>query len=302
MGKIVLVTGSTDGIGLETAKVLLDKGSHVLLHGRNPTKLEQTQKELADIYGESHIEAYLADLSRLSDVKKLIMDICEAHGKLDVLINNAGVFTTHHYMSDDGLDVRFAVNAIAPYLLTKELLPLFDGTGRVVNVSSAAQAAVNIEALKGEKRLSDGDAYAQSKLAITMWTQEMAKSVSDNGPMIVSVNPASFLGSKMVQNAYGVSGKDIRIGAYILCRAALSDEFIDAAGKYYDNDTGRFDNPHPDALDQEKIDLVINTIEKIIHDVVIEPHANLTEQENENFAARYFSNDFPNRGDRRNNH
>ncbi|MCL9782425.1 SDR family NAD(P)-dependent oxidoreductase [Vibrio sp. S4M6] len=264
MSKVVLITGATDGIGLETAKMLLDKEIYVLLHGRSESKMEKIKAQLSDIYGAQKFETYLADLSCLTQVKQLILDICEKHGKLDVLINNAGVFTTNHYMTDDGLDIRFAVNTIAPYLLTKELLPLFVKDGRVINVSSAAQASVNIEALLGEQRLSDGDAYAQSKLALTMWTREMAKSLGERAPMIVSVNPASFLGSKMVQTAYGVAGKDLRIGAIILCRAALSDEFIDAAGKYFDNDTGRFDNPHPDALDGEKSALVVKTIEDIL--------------------------------------
>jgi len=129
----------------------------------------------------------------------------------------------------------------------------------------------------------------------------MAKSVGENGPVIVSVNPASFLGSKMVQNAYGISGKDLQIGAYVLCRAALSDEFIDAAGKYYDNDTGRFDNPHPDAMDTEKTKLVIKTIEDIIRMAVYEQHTE-SGQDCDDFIIRSLLSGNPNKGGHHSNH
>ncbi len=104
-------------------------------------------------------------------------------------------------------------------------------------------------------------AYAQSKLAITMWSCHMAMELKENGPAIIAVNPASMLGSKMVKEAYGVAGGDLSIGADILCRAALSDEFAGASGKYFDNDTGRFASPHPDALDAEKNAALVGTIE-----------------------------------------
>ncbi len=247
MNKIILLTGATDGIGLQTAKQLAAEGHHLLLHGRNPQKLQSAVEAVSAINGAGKVESFVGDLSQLSSINALANEIAQLHGKLDVIINNAGVFATPNVETKEGLDVRFAVNTVAPYMLTKALLPLLHDKGRVVNLSSAAQAPVDVSAIGAAPRLSDNAAYAQSKLAILMWTQELAAQ-HPNGPMFVAVNPASFLGSKMVKEAYGVAGGDLSIGADILCRAALSDEFADASGKYFDNDIGQFAKPHADAL------------------------------------------------------
>jgi NAD(P)-dependent dehydrogenase (short-subunit alcohol dehydrogenase family) len=193
-------------------------------------------------------ETYSADLSDLGEVHALAAAIREKHGALDVVINNAGVLKTKKTVTAEGYDMRFMVNTFAPYLLTKELLPIIAKGGRVVNLSSAAQASVDLEALHGRKRLSDMDAYAQSKLAITLWTSEFAKQFPD-GPLFVAVNPGSLLASKMVKEGFGVAGNDLNIGADILREAALGQSFANANGKYFDNDSGAFANPHSAALD-----------------------------------------------------
>jgi NAD(P)-dependent dehydrogenase (short-subunit alcohol dehydrogenase family) len=265
MQKTILVTGATDGIGLETAKMLVSLGHNVLLHGRNRSKLESVAKELASMAGGGRIESYVADFSRMGDVRDLAKAITHQNEKLDVLINNAGIFVVAENMTDEGLDVRFAVNTFAPYLLTRKLLPLMDPSGRVINLSSAAQAPVDLEALIGKQRLtSAGTAYAQSKLALTMWSRDMATSMGKSGPAIIAVNPKSFLGSKMVKQAYGANGDDLRIGAKIVCRAALSEEFSTASGKYFDNDIGQFSSPHPDALDPQKCKEIVAVIETLL--------------------------------------
>ncbi|MCG7585836.1 SDR family NAD(P)-dependent oxidoreductase [Photobacterium sp. OFAV2-7] len=268
MQKIILVTGSTDGIGLETAKKLVELGNHVLLHGRNPGKLKDAEDKLKAFPGSGKIDSYVCDLSSLADVSAFAKTIARHHPNLDVVINNAGVYSTANTITQDGLDVRFAVNTIAPYLLTQQLAPLLGPSGRVINLSSAAQAPVNTEALIGKAQLSDGEAYAQSKLALTMWTRSMAQSLNGDGPVIVAVNPASMLGSKMVKDAFGVAGGDIKIGADILCRAALSDEFATASGLYFDNDIGRFSSPHPDALNDQKSQDVVSAIESVLDRVI----------------------------------
>jgi NAD(P)-dependent dehydrogenase (short-subunit alcohol dehydrogenase family) len=107
------------------------------------------------------------------------------------------------------------------------------------------------------------EAYAQSKLALTIWSREMALAQKD-GPVIVAVNPGSMLGSKMVKEGFGVAGGDIRIGADILTRAALGDEFAEASGLYFDNDSGQFASPHPDALDRHKSQEVVRVIETVL--------------------------------------
>ena len=261
MSKTILITGATDGIGLETAKILVGEGHRVLLHGRNPAKLDTVAQSLADLPGP--VETYVADLSRLDEVGRLVDDILAKHETLDVLINNAGVFKTSRPLADNGMDVRFVVNTIAPYLLTMKLLPLIPTDGRVVNLSSAAQAPVNMRALGGQGALDDFDAYAQSKLAITMWTNHLAAAHPD-GPVFVSVNPGSLLATKMVHEGFGVAGSDIGIGAGILVRAALSDEFADASGKYFDNDDRCFAPPHPAGRDRRGAEDLVQAIERVL--------------------------------------
>lgn len=269
MKKKILITGATDGIGLETARMLVKSGNNLLIHGRNSAKIEKVQKELLAYEGERSIECYQADLSSMVETKKMVVSVLEKHQRIDVLINNAGVFSANDSITSEGLDVRFAVNTIAPYLLTKQLLPLLGIDGRVINVSSAAQASVDLEIMAGRgEKLSGGAAYAQSKLAITMWSRNIVMELGNDGPVIIAVNPASMLGSKMVKEAYGVNGSDLRIGADILTRAATSEEFATASGKYYDNDIRNFSSPHPDALDPLKCKVLCDDIDTILKGIL----------------------------------
>lgn len=264
MTKIILITGATDGIGLETAKMMAPEGHTLLLHGRNPDKLVAAAEAVSRIDGAGEVKTYRADLSVLPEVEAFADEVKGDFESIDVLINNAGVFKMSNPLTKDGYDARFIVNVVAPYMLTKALLPSLGSNGRVVNLSSAAQAPVNVQGFLNKRAFSDGDAYAQSKLALTMWSFEMAKKLGANGPMIVAVNPASFLGSKMVKEAYGRAGNDLRIGADILTRAALSDEFSNASGRYYDNDRKSFAQPHPDALDTAKNKRLVEAIEHLM--------------------------------------
>ncbi len=263
MIKTILITGATDGIGLETAKRLAPEGHTLLMHGRNPQKVAATVREVSALSGAGRVEPYVADLSSIVQTAALANKVREKHDTLDVLINNAGVFKTSHPIADNGLDVRFVVNTVAPYVLTQELLPLMGFSGRVVNVASAGQAPVDQDALAGRVRLSDMEAYAQSKLAIIMWSRAMAERRTD-GPMVIAVNPGSLLASKMVREGFGVAGEDLGIGADILTRAALSEEFYDANGKYFDNDKGRFTAPHADALKTGKCEQLVQVIEALL--------------------------------------
>ncbi len=258
MSKTVLITGSTDGIGLETAKTLAHKGHLILLHGRSRDKLNQIMDTLS-------MDGFLADLSNIHEVEKLANDIIEKYKSLDVIINNAGVFKAPKTTLENGLDIRFMVNTIAPYLLTKKLLPLLKESGRIINLSSAAQSTVNLNALEGKQcHLDDMEAYAQSKLALTMWSIELAQEIGHKGPAIIPVNPASLIGSKMVKEGFGVEGKDLTVGANILYRLAIDNEFSNKTGQYYDNDKGQFTSPHADVMDESKRQSIIKTIEKNI--------------------------------------
>lgn len=260
MSKTILITGSTDGIGLEAAKVLAAAGHNILLHGRNAAKLSAIKAGQPAL---AKSETYQADLSSLETVENLAAAIEAKHSSIDVVINNAGVFKIANPLTSDGLDVRFVVNTIAPYYLTKRLLPLMDKKGRVINLSSAAQAPVDVSAFQGVYTLADGAAYAQSKLALTMWSRHMAD-INETGPAIIAVNPGSFLGTKMVKEAYGSEGKDIGIGSEILTRLATASEYADASGKYFDNDIGKFGPPHPDALNSQKNKQIIDLMDAIL--------------------------------------
>jgi len=264
MTKTIAITGATDGIGFETAKLLAAEGHTLLLHGRNAHKLAATAQAVSAVPGAGEIRTYRADLSVLSEVTSLAEAISADFDALDVLINNAGVFKMAQSLTLDGYDIRFIVNTISPYLLTKSLLPIMGNASRVVNLSSAAQASVEFDDFLAHRPFTDSDAYAQSKLAITMWTFALAEQLEKAGPAMIAVNPASFLGSKMVKEAYGQEGHDLSIGADILARAALSDEFADASGRYYDNDRRTFSNPHPDALISAKNTALVQAIEQFI--------------------------------------
>lgn len=254
MIKTILITGATDGIGLLTAKHLAGRGHNVLLHGRSAAKLTDAQAEVG-----GHSMVFQADLASLDETRALAQELTENAGQIDVLLNNAGVLKTADPILANGQDVRFVVNTLAPYLLTKALLPMMPDTGRVINLSSAAQAPVDMDAMKGGRKLADMDAYAQSKRAITLWSASLAKKLPD-GPAMIAVNPGSLLASKMVKEGFGIAGHDLNIGADILCRLALDEAFADATGRYWDNDAQGFA-----PVDMSQAAEVTAMVENLIH-------------------------------------
>lgn len=251
MSKTILITGSTDGIGKLTAQRLAEQGHKILVHGRTRSKVEQLVQSLGD-----SARGYVADLSEFSQVQQMAASLRKEQPTIDVVINNAGVLKAPNTRTPQGLDLRFVVNSIAPYYLTRELLPALPEDGRVVNLSSAAQALVDAQAFAGQRPLQDMEAYAQSKLAITIWTQEMAQQ-DQTRRVFVAVNPGSLLASKMVKEGFGVAGKDLGIGAQVLCDAATAPSFAQASGKYFDNDLGRFGEPNPGANNAEQVQIVM---------------------------------------------
>ena len=270
MNKHILITGSTDGIGKLVAEQLAKDGHHIILHGRNADKLIATIKEIKEASKNDMIDGYVSDFSDLVSVGKLVENLLSDFEKLDVIINNAGVFKSSNARTSNNFDIRFMVNYLAPYVLTKKLLPLLEksNAARVINLSSAAQAKVSLKALAGEGDLSTQDAYAQSKLALTMWSFYLA----DKYPKIqtIAVNPGSLLNTKMVQEAYGQYWSPANKGADILYSLSTDDLFSDAGGKYFDNDRGIFGQTHPDAYNKDKIDELIKSTDILLKDLIKE--------------------------------
>ena len=271
--KTILITGSTDGIGKLTAIALAKADHHVYVHGRSADKLASVIEEIKSTTNNKHVDGFVADLSDLSAVKHLAEAVKDKLQSLDVLINNAGVFKTANSITKDGLDIRFVVNYFAPIVLTEGVLPLLktasaaSGSARIINLSSAAQVPVSRFALVGDEKLSDQSAYAQSKLALTMWSMDLAKQLKDNNTNnninVIAVNPGSLLNTGMVAEAYGQHWSSADKGANVLTQLATSDKFAGETGKYFDNDLGSrsgtademlgdFGNPHPDATHQGK--------------------------------------------------
>ena len=263
MNKVILLTGATDGIGKLTATKLVQAGHQVLVHGRSEEKLASTMAMLEALPGSGSVESYRADLSEIAGMRQLAAEVAVSHNHLDVLVNNAGILKSPNTITKDGMDIRFAVNTVAPYLLAKELLATLGESSRVVNVSSAAQAPFNANEISANSKLAEMDAYAKSKLAIIMWGNSLANK-HPNGPAYIALNPGSLLASKMVKEGFGIDGKSLDIGADILFSAALDDSFSTASGKYFDNDSGQFANPLADALDMAKCDKVVQVLESII--------------------------------------
>ena len=258
MTKTILITGATDGIGLLTAQKLAADGHTVLLHGRSEAKLAKAAEAVG-----GNPKTYRADLSDMSEVAALAKAVIADTPKLDVLINNAGILKTPQTETPAGRDIRFDVNTIAPYILTRALLAIMPKDGRVVNLSSAAQAPVDVQAMTHFTPMGDMEAYAQSKLGITIWSAEMAAGLPD-GPAIIAVNPGSLLASKMVKEGFGVAGNDLNVGADILIRAALSPEFAQASGQYFDNDSERFAPPHHAASDAGHVAAFMQALNAIV--------------------------------------
>lgn len=268
--KHILITGSTDGIGQLLAHKLASEGHHVYLHGRNADKLSKVIDSIKAETGNANVSGFVADFSDLNSVKKMSEQVANSVPQLDVMINNAGIFNTVNPLNADGQDVRLVVNYLAPFSQTNDLLPTLKkaGNARIINLSSAAQAPVSLAALQSQEDLNTNAAYAQSKLALTMWSFDLAKQLADDNISVIAVNPGSLLNTKMAQEAYGQHWSSADKGVNILHDLALSDEYAGVTGKYFDNDKGdpkgSFANAHVDAYDAQKIAELLAVTERIV--------------------------------------
>jgi NAD(P)-dependent dehydrogenase (short-subunit alcohol dehydrogenase family) len=203
----ILVTGATDGLGRGVAERLAAQGATVLVHGRDDERGAAAIGAIAALTGNDRLEWYRADFARLADVRRLAAEVAARHPRLDALVNNAGVGTTlpgdgERMVSEDGYELRFQVNYLAPYLLTRLLLPAVEAAAisRVVNVSSLGQAPLDFDDVMLEQHYSGHQAYCQSKLAQVLFTIDLSEQVGD-GVTVNALHPGTYMPTKMVHAA-----------------------------------------------------------------------------------------------------
>lgn len=265
MKKTILITGSTDGIGKLTALKLAKDGHEIYVHGRNADKLEAVISEIKTTSNNDNVKGFVADFSDLEAVKNMATQINQDLPKLDILINNAGVYKSRVAKTKDGFDIRFSVNYLAPYLLTKTILPLVKkgAASRIINLSSAAQAPVSLEALAGKQSISEMEGYSQSKLALAMWSMYLAENEPDL--IVIPVNPGSLLNTNMVKEGWGFHRSSADKGRDILYDLAVAEKYGNASGKYFDNDRGGFGAIHPAGGSEEVIHALIKKTNELVN-------------------------------------
>ena len=255
--QVILITGATDGLGKRVARDLAARSATVLLHGRNQEKGEAVLREIQDITGNQKLMYYNADFSLLDDVRRLSEKLQADHERLNVLINNAGLGTglrqSRREKSADGHELRFAVNYLAPFLLTYRLLPLLrrSESARIVNVASAGQQPIDFDDVMLENRYDGLRAYRQSKLAQVMFSFDLAEELRESGITVNSLHPASLMPTRMVLETdyFGSPMSTIEEGARAVEQLAASPDVEGVSGKYFDGkQRGR---ANPQAYDKE---------------------------------------------------
>ncbi len=237
----ILLTGATDGLGKVTALALARQGATVLLHGRSDEKLAATQRELHDAVPGATTETYRADFSSLAQVRQLAADVQARHSRLDMLINNAGIgggnqHTGQREVSADGYELRFAVNYLAPFLLTLLLLPTLRASesARIINVTSIGQYPLDLDDLMMERHYAPADAYRQSKLAQVMFTFDLAEQLKDTPITVNCLHPASLMPTKMVYEMFGRTMSTLDDGLESLLYQAIAPELDHVTGRFFD--------------------------------------------------------------------
>jgi NAD(P)-dependent dehydrogenase (short-subunit alcohol dehydrogenase family) len=239
-GKTVLITGATDGLGKQVALQVARAGATLLLHGRNKDKGATVCEEISRATGNDDIHYYNADFGALDEVKSLSELVLNQHGQLHVLINNAAVGggpkgVKHRELSRDGLELRFAVNYLAHYVLTENLLPLLvrSAPARVVHVSSIGQAPLDFSDLMLEQHYDSFDAYCKSKLAQILYGMAQAEELKEKGVTVNSLHPATLMNTKMVKELFGPSSSTVEEGVEAVEQLAFSDETEGVTGTYF---------------------------------------------------------------------
>lgn len=246
--QVVLLTGATDGLGRHVAGALAANGATVILHGRNAAKLHAVQAEL----GMRH-PIVRADLADLRQVDRLADQVLDAYDRIDVLVNNAGVGFgppgAARELSADGYELRFAVNYLAGYYLTRRLLPLLvdSSPARIVNVASAGQEPLDLADLHFTHGYDGIVAYRRSKLAQIMFTIDLAAELRAADLTVNALHPASFMDTPMVREFSSEPMSTVEEGSAATVRLITDPALTGVTGRYFDRNQEA--QPHPDALD-----------------------------------------------------
>jgi NAD(P)-dependent dehydrogenase (short-subunit alcohol dehydrogenase family) len=250
MTETIVITGATDGLGKGLATELASSGARLILHGRNEEKGQALLEELKPNAGGELIWKR-ADLSSLDEVRDLA-DALGEEERIDVLVNNAGVGTAGpREESAEGYELTFAVNYLAPFLLTRQLLPLIQRSApaRIVNVSSAGQSPVDFDDVMLERDYSGGQAYSQSKLALVMLTFDLAEELEGTGVTANCLHPGTFMPTNMVKRAGIDPVTPLEDGVAATLRLINSPEVDGVNGHYFDGTSESA--PQPQAEDPE---------------------------------------------------
>ncbi len=238
--QVILITGATDGLGKAVALQLARTGATLLLHGRDEARGQRTLEEIQAQTGNTRLQWYRADFSQLAQVRALTERLAREQERLDVLVNNAGIGTTlpgggARQESEDGYELRFAVNYLTPFLLTRLLLPTLrqSAPARIVNVSSAGQAPIDFRDVMLEHHYDGVQAYCQSKLALVMFTFDLAEELAGTGVTANCLHPATYMPTKMVLAARGSSVSTIEEGVQATTHLITASELDLVTGRYF---------------------------------------------------------------------
>jgi NAD(P)-dependent dehydrogenase (short-subunit alcohol dehydrogenase family) len=248
--RTIVITGATDGLGKGLATELAPSGARLILHGRSEEKGEALLEEL-EPRATGELDFRLAHFRSLDDVRDLADSLLDEE-RIDVLVNNAGIGTAGpREESEDGYELTFQVNYLAPFLLTRRLLPLIRSSApsRIVNVSSAGQAPIDFDDVMLEDSYGGFQAYAQSKLALVMLTFDLAEELEGSGVTANCLHPGTYLPTNMVRKAGIDPVTPLEDGIAATMRLIISPEVEGTNGHYFDGTSESA--PHPQAEDPE---------------------------------------------------
>jgi len=248
-GKTVVITGSSEGIGKQTALELARLGARVILHGRHASKLKATRDEITIATGNDTIEFIVADLSSIAEVRGFGKEILSACPKLDVLINSAGVLIADRTLTSDGFETTFTINHLAHFVLTNILLDRIrdSAPARIITVSSQLHLSgtIDFENLHGEHHYDGRSAYCNSKLANVLFSHELSSVLTGSQVTSNSLHPG-VIATKLLRQGFGSSGgNELSVGAETPVYLASSDDVATISGQYFQRK--RIADSHPDA-------------------------------------------------------